>query len=288
MDVQPSERRIRMSSLVVDTNLSAITALNDLNATNSKMASAIRELSSGLQVQTAADGPAQYVTSQALESQANGYSTAIANAQDGVSLIQTASGALNQISSILQTMDQLALSSANGATNDATSLAANQQEFAALQSDINQIAGTTSFGQTTLLDGSFSSQTLQVGAFDLSNQQISLSIAAATAGALGVTSGVVGVGSASSAQAAVTAVQSAISSVDSIEASVGAVQNELQAIVANLTVGQQNLSAADSQLVDVNMAQEMTTFSTDQILEQTGVSMLSQAQQAPQLVLKLI
>lgn len=185
-------------------------------------------------------------------------------------------------------MDQLALSSANGATNDATSLAANQQEFAALQSDINQIAGTTSFGQTTLLDGSFSNQTLQVGAFDLSNQQIGLSIAAATASSLGVTSGVVGVGSAASAQSAVTSVQNAISSVDSIEASVGAVQNELQAIVANLTVGQQNLSAADSQLVDVNMAQEMTTFSTDQILEQTGVAMLSQAQQAPQLVLKLV
>jgi flagellin len=277
-----------MSSLVVDTNLSAIAAYNNLNSTDTAESKAIEELSSGLAIQTAADGPAAYVTSQALESQANGYSVAIQNAQNGVSLVQTASGALNQISSILQTMNQLALSSANGATNDSTSLAANQQEFSALQSDIDQIANTTSYGQTNLLDGTFTSQVLQVGAFNLTNQQVSVSISAATSGALGVTAGAVGVGSASSAQAAISAVQNAIATVDDIEANVGAVQNELQSIAANLTVGQQNLSAADSQLVDVNMAQEMTTFSTDQILMQTGTSMLAQAQQAPSLVLKLV
>ena len=277
-----------MSSLVVNTNLSAIDAYNSLNATDSAETKAISHLSSGLQIQTAADGPAAYVTSQALTSQSNGYSAAISNAQNGVSLIQTASGALNQISSILQTMNQLALSSANGATQDATSLAANQQEFAALQSDINQIAATTSYGTTNLLDGTFSGQTLQVGAFNASNQQISLSIGKSDAGALGVTVGSVGVGSTASAQAAISAVQSAISAVDTIEAGVGATQNELQAIASNLTVGQQNLAAATAQLVDVNMAQEMTQFSTDQILMQTGTAMLSQAQQAPNLVLKLV
>src|SRR5580658_4710073 len=184
-----------MSSLVVDTNLSAIAAQDSLNQTNSAEDQAIEELSTGLSIQTAADGPAAYVTSQALESQANGYGEAITNAQNGVSLVQTASGALNQISSILQTMNQLALSSANGATNDSTSLGANQQEFAALQSDIDQIANTTSFGSTNLLDGTFTSQVLQVGAFNLTNQQVSVSISAATAGALGVTAGAVGVGS---------------------------------------------------------------------------------------------
>ncbi len=277
-----------MSSLVVDTNLSAMTALNDLNSTNADMSSAIRELSSGLAIQTAAGGPAQYVTSQALESQANGYTTAIANAQDGVSLIQTASGALNQISSILQTMDQLALSSANTATNDSTSLAANQQEFSALQSDITQIAKTTSFGSTNLLTGTFTSKTLQIGAFDSATDRITLSISAATASALGVAAASISLNSAASAQAAVSAVQAAISTVDSIEANVGAVQNELSSIVSNLTVGQQNLSAADSQLVDVNMAQEMTKFTTDTILMQTGVAMLAQANAQPQLVLKLV
>jgi flagellin len=277
-----------MSSLVVGTNLSAISAYNDVNATDNAMSMAIGELSSGLKIQTAADGPAAYVTSQALETQANGYGEAISNAQDGVSLIQTASGALNQISSILQQMDQVATNSANGATQDSTSLAANQQEFAALQTDINQIAGTTSYGTTNLLDGTFSAQTLQVGAFDLTNQQIGLSISSSTASALGLTVGSVGVATVASAQAAISAVQAAISTVDSIEATVGATQNELQTVVANLTVGQQNLTAADSQITDVNMAQEMTAYSTDQILMQTGVSMLAQAQQAPSLVLKLI
>jgi flagellin len=277
-----------MSSLVVNTNLSAIDAYNNLNATDMGMSTAISELSSGLAVQTAADGPAAYVQSQALESQSNGYQQAISNAQDGVSLVQTASGALNQISSILQTMNQLAISSSNGATNDSTSLTANEQEFSALQSDIDQIAGTTSYGTTNLLDGTFSGQSLQVGAFDATSNQISLTIGGASTGALGVASSSVSVATQASAQAAIKAVQAAIASVDNIEATVGAVQNELTAIAANLTVGQQNLSAANSQLVDVNMAQEMTTYSTDQILMQTGTAMLSQAQQAPSLVEKLI
>jgi flagellin len=277
-----------MSSLVVNTNLSALDAYNNVNSTDNAMTKAISELSSGLQIQTAADNPAGYVVSQALEAQSNGYQQAIANAQNGVSLIQTASGALNQISSILQTMDQLALSSANGATNDSNSLNANEQEFAALQNQIDQIANTTSFGTTTLLDGTFTGQVLQVGAFDNTNQQITLSIAAATTGALGVAAASVNISLATAAQAAVASVQAAINTVASIEASVGAIQNQLQAVVANLTVGQQNLTAAYSGLVDVNFAQETTAFTTDQILMQSGVAMLSQAQQTPSLVLKLL
>jgi flagellin len=277
-----------MSSLVVNTNQSAINAFNNLNSTDTAMSKAISELSSGLQIQTAADNPAGYVVAEGLESQANGFTQAISNAQAGVSLIQTASGALNQITSILQTMNQLALSSANGATNDTGSLNANEQEFVALQNQIDQIATTTSYGTKALLDGSFSNQSLQVGAFDNSNQQLVLTIGAATTGALSVSSSAVSVASQASAQAAVSAVQAAISSVASIEANVGATQNQLAVVVANLTVGQQNLQSAYSGLVDVNFAQETTTFTTDQILMQSGVSMLSQAQQTPSLVLKLL
>jgi len=281
-----------MSSLVVNTNLSAINAYNNLNATDNAMNQAISELSSGLQIQTAANNPAGYVTAQGLEAQSNGYTQAIANAQNGVSLIQTASGAMNQISSILQTMNQLALSSANGATTDSTALAANQQEFAALQHQIDQIANTTSFGKTDLLNGTFSNQALQVGAFDSTNNQIPLTIATMTTSALGVAGGTastsVSIGTVASAQAAVSAVQAAISMVATDEAQVGAIQNQLQAVVANLTVGQQNLTAAYSGLVNVNFAQETTTYSTDQILQQSGVAMLAQAQQSPSLVLKLL
>ena len=280
-----------MSSLIVNNNLDALGAYNNLNATDNAMTKAISELSSGLQIQTAADNPAGYVTAEALQSQSNGYQTAISNAQSGVSLIQTASGALNQIASILQTMDSLALNSANGATATTSSLNANQQEFAALQNQIDQIANTTSYGTTNLLDGSFKNEALQVGAFNNTNQQLSLTISAATTGALAVAStggSAVSVGTVASAQAAITAVQNAIQTVASQEASVGATQNQLQAIVANLTVGQQNLQSAYAGLVDVNFAQMTTTFSTDQILMQSGVSMLSQAQQVPSLVLKLL
>ena len=276
-----------MSSLVVNNNLSALNAYNNVNQTDMAMSKAISQLSSGLQIQTAADNPAGYVTAEGLQSQANGYTQAISNAQNGVSLIQTASGALNQIASILQTMNSLALASANGATNDTNSLNANQQEFAALSNEINQISNTTQFGTTQLLDGSFSNQTLQVGAFDNSNNQISLSIQGVSTVALGLTASV-SVGSAVSAQAAAAAVQNAINNVASIEANVGATQNQLTAVVANLTVGQQNLQSAYSGIVDVNFAQATTTYSTDQILMQSGVAMLSQAQQTPSLVLKLL
>lgn len=277
-----------MSSLIVNSNLSALNAYNNVNQTDSAMSKAISQLSSGLRIQTAADDPAGYVTAQALQSQSNGYGTAITNAQNGVSLIQTASGALNQIASILQTMNSLALSSANGATNDSNSLNANQQEFAALQAQIDQIANTTSFGRTNLLDGSFSGQTLQVGAFDNTNQQLTITIQAASSASLGVSSTSASISSASAAASAVSLVQAAINKVASIEASVGATQNQLSAIVSNLTVGQQNLQAAYSSLVDVNFAQATTDFSTDQILMQSGVAMLSQAQQTPSMVLKLL
>ncbi len=275
-----------MSSLVVNSNLQALGAYNNVNSTDMAMTKAIGELSSGLQIQTAADNPAGYVTAEALQSQSNGYGQAVSNAQNGVSLIQTASGALNQINSILQTMNSLALSSANGATNDSNSLNANDQEFQALANQINQIADTTSFGTTNLLDGTFTGQVLQVGAFAASTNQITLNISAATTGALSI--GNLALTTAAAASSAVAAIQAAINTVASIEANVGATQNQLQAIVANLTVGQQNLQSAYSGLVDVNFAEETTTYSTDQILMQSGISMLAQAQQTPSMVLKLL
>ena len=275
-----------MSSLVVNSNLGALNAYNNVNKTDMAESQAISELSSGLQIQTAADNPAGYVVAEGLQSQTNGYTQAISNAQNGVSLIQTASGALNQIASILQTMNSLALASANGATNDTNSLNANNQEFTALANQIDQIANTTQFGTTVLLDGTFSNQVLQVGAFDNATNQLTLSVGASTTGALNISG--LSVANASSAAAAIASIQAAINSVASIEANVGATQNQLNAIVANLTVGQQNLQSAYSGLVDVNFAQETTTYSTDQILMQSGIAMLAQAQQTPSMVLKLL
>ncbi len=283
-----------MSSLVVNTNMQAIQAYNDLSRTDNAMSTAISQLSSGLQIQTAADNPAGYVISEALSFQSTGYQAAMSNAQDSTAMIQTAVGALNQITSILQTMDQLAVASANSATTDSTALSANEAEFTALQNQIDQIANSSSYGSTQLLNSSTAAYTVQVGAFGLSGpggnsfQQISFSISAVTTGALLVNTSAVAVSGYASATSAIAAVQSALSYVDSVEANLGATQNELSALVANLTVGNQNLQAAYSGMVDVNMAQEMTTFSTDQILMQTGVAMLAQAQTSPSMILKLI
>ncbi|MDA8186363.1 MAG: flagellin N-terminal helical domain-containing protein [Acidimicrobiales bacterium] len=277
-----------MSSLVVNTNLDAINAYNNLNATNLSLSKTIAQLSSGLAIQTAADNPAGYQIAQNFTYEINGAQQAVSNVQNGVSLVQTADGALNQIASILQTMDQLAAANSSGGTTDPASVAANQQEFVDLQNEIQQIATTTTFGTQNLLNGSFSNEVVQVGAFATAADQITFGISAATIGALGIATGTSSIGTVSAALSALASVQAAISTVASMAAGVGAFQNELQGIAANLTVMNQNLTAAKSQLVDVNFAQATTQFSTEQILMQSGTAMLSQAQQQPALVLKLL
>jgi flagellin len=275
-------------SLFINSNVQALQAYNNLNATESSLGQAVSELSSGLAIQTAADNASGYVIGQYLQEQSNGMSQAITNAQNATSLLQTAQGAFNQEEQILQQMNTLAVQSANGGVQDSASLAANQQQFQALQNELTQIANSTQYGSTQLLNGSYSNQTFQVGAFDSTFDQISVSIKASDATSLGVGVASVSIGSIASAQAAISAVQAAISTVATSAAQLGATQNELQALINNLTVGQQNIYAAHSRLVDVNVAQETSTFTADQILAQSGVSVLAQAQSLPQLALKLI
>ncbi len=275
-------------SLSINTNIAAIDAYNNLNSTSNAMQTTIQQLSSGLQIQTAADNASGYVISQGLQTQANGLGVAINNGQNAISVLQIASGAMNQQVSILQRMNELATQAANQGASNPNSLAADQQEFQALQNQLDQIANSTSFGGTSLLNGSYTNQVFQIGAYASSVDQVSVSIGALTTGALNVATAAVSIGTVSAAISAMAAVQSAIMTVASVEASVGAVQNQVQAVVANDTVGQQNVQAANSALVDTNMAQAMTTFSSQQVLMQAGVAMLSQAQALPQLILKLI
>ncbi len=278
-------------SLSINTNIAAIDAYNNLNNTSNAMQTTIQQLSSGLQIQTAADNASGYVISQGLQTQANGLGVAINNGQNAISVLQIASGAMNQQVSILQRMNELATQAANQGATNPNSLAADQQEFQALQNQLDQIANSTSFGGTSLLTGSYTNQVFQIGAYASTVDQVTVSIGALTTGALSVAASgsyAISIGTVSAAISAMAAVQSAIMSVASVEASVGAVQNQIQAVVANDTVGQQNVQAANSSLVDTNMAQAMTTFSSQQVLMQAGVAMLSQAQALPQLILKLI
>ncbi len=275
-------------SLSVNTNISAIDAYNNLNATSNNMQSAISELSSGLQIQTAADNASGYVIAQGLNVQANGLGVAINNGQSAISVLQIAEGAMNQQVSILQRMNELATQASNAGTANTSSLAADQQEFAALQNQLDQIAQSTQFGQTALLNGSYQNESFQIGAYAAAADQVVVSIATMTSSAMGVSAASVSIGTATAALSAMSAVQSAISYVASAEAVVGATQNQIQAIIANDTVSQQNVQSAYSTMVDANVAQAMTKFSSDQVLMQSGIAMLSQAQSLPQLLLKLI
>lgn len=275
-------------SLTVNTNLSAIDAYNHLNATSSALSKTTSELSSGLQIQTAADNASGYVVAQGLETQANGLGVGVTNGQNAISVLQIASGAMNQQISILQRMNQLATTAANSGANSTASNSADNQEFAALQNQLDQIASSTSFSGTSLLNGTYTG-TFQIGAYNNTAQdQVSVSIQGLSSTALSLSSSTVNISNGTSALSAMTAVQSAISTVASAEAAVGATQNQIQAIISNDTVSQQNVQSAYSSLVDTNVAQAMTTFSSQQVLEQVGTAMLGQAQQMPQLLLKLI
>jgi flagellin len=275
-------------SLSVNTNISAIEAYNNLNATNNAMQTSINQLSSGLKIQNASQGAADYVISQGLQTQANGLGVAVNNGQDAISVLQIATGAMNQQISILQTMNQLATQAANGGANNATSSNADQQEFTALQNQLDQIANSTQFGSTQLLNGTYTGQSFQIGAYASSVDQVVVSIGSLSSGALGVSTASAAISTASAAFAAMSLVQAAITQVASAEAAIGASQNQIQDIISNDTVAQQNVTSANSTLVDTNMAKAMTNFSSQQVLMQAGVAMLSQAQALPQLILKLL
>ncbi len=277
-----------MSGLIINDNLAATDAYNNLDSTSDALTTAVGELSSGLQINTAADNPSGYVSAQLLQEESNGYGQAINNAQDAVSVLQTAQGALNQESSVLQAMNTLATAAANGGTADSGTLAAGQAEFASLQAELDQIAGSTTYGTTPLLGGTYSGETFQVGPYATANDEVVVTIAASDSTSLGVNAAAVSIGTVAAAEAAMTAVQTAISSVASNAASVGANQNAIQALASNLTTAQQNIQSAHANLVDVNVAQETSTFASDQILEQSGVSVLAQAEQLPSLALKLL
>jgi flagellin len=277
-----------MSGIDINYNAAAVSSYNNLDATNTAMGQIVSQLSSGLQIQTAADNPSGYVIGQYLQEEGNGYTQAISNVQSAVSVLQTAQGALGQEASILQTMNTLATQVANGGTQTTTTLAASQAEFASLQSELDQISASTNFGGTSLLDGSYAGQTFQVGPYNTASDQIVITIAASSSTALAVNSAAVSIGTVSAAEAAMTAVQAAISTVALQAANVGATQNQMTSLSANLTTAQENIQSAHANLVDVNVASATTQFASLQILEQSGMSVLYQAQHLPSLAQKLL
>ncbi len=269
--------------MVVQHNLTAMNANRQLGVTTSAQAKSTEKLSSGYRINRAGDDAAGLSISEKMRSQIKGLDKASSNAQDGVSLIQTAEGALNESHSILQRMNELATQASND-TNTSTDRTAIQAEITALTSEIDRIQSTTQFNTMNLLDGNFKNASLQVGA--LSGQSIDISISGMSASAIGINS--LSVSSFKDAGSAMDKIQSAISKVSTQRSALGALQNRLEHTIANLDTTSENTSSAESRIRDVDMAKEMVNYSKNNILSQAGQSMLAQANQSTQGVLSLL
>ena len=274
--------------MVVQHNLLAANTNRQLGITTSAQAKSTEKLSSGYKINRAADDAAGLSISEKMRSQIRGLNKASSNAQDGVSLVQTAEGALNETHSILQRMNELATQAANG-TNTSVDRSAIRAELDQLTSEINRIQSTTQFNTMNLLDGTFSGATnqmkLQVGA--LSGQSIDFSIANMCATKIGLKT-TLSVSTFTKAGSYMKSVQDAIEVVSKQRSAMGAIQNRLEHTIANLDTTSENTQSAESRIRDTDMASEMVTYSKNNILAQAGQSMLAQANQSTQGVLSLL
>ena len=274
--------------MVVQHNLQAANTNRQLGITTSAQAKSTEKLSSGYKINRAADDAAGLSISEKMRSQIRGLNKASSNAQDGVSLVQTAEGALNETHSILQRMNELATQAANG-TNTSVDRSAIRAELDQLTSEINRIQSITQFNTMNLLDGTFSGATkqmkLQVGA--LSGQSINFSIANMCATKIGLNTAL-SVSTFTKAGSYMKAVQDAIEVVSKQRSAMGAIQNRLEHTIANLDTTSENTQSAESRIRDTDMASEMVTYSKNNILGQAGQSMLAQANQSTQGVLSLL
>ena len=269
--------------MVVQHNMAASNANRQLGISTNTLSKSTEKLSSGYRINRAADDAAGLSISEKMRSQIRGLNKASSNAQDGISAIQTAEGALNEAHSILQRMNELATQSAND-TNTTADRTAVQSEVDALTNELSRIASTSQFNTQNLLDGTFTGKNLQVGA--LENQKITISIGTMNATALGVNS--LDVKSFTKAGDAMTLIQKAISKVSGQRSDLGALQNRLEHTVNNLDNISENTQTAESRIRDTDMASEMVQYSATSIIQQAGQSMLAQANSQTQGVLSLI
>ena len=273
--------------MVVQHNVTAMNAQRQLGITTGIQAKSSEKLSSGYKINRAADDAAGLAISEKMRRQIKGLTQASANAQDGISAVQTAEGALSEVHDMLQRMDELA-TKAGTDTLQSQDRAYIQQEVNALISEITRTATTTSFNDTKLLDGSFTGKELQVGADQSANDYIKVSIKNMSASTIGVGTLKVTGTNGSNGRKAIDTIKTAIKSISSQRADLGAIQNRLEHTIKNLDNVNENTTAAESQVRDTDMAAEMVKFSNSNILAQAGQSMLAQANQSNQGVLSLL
>jgi flagellin len=262
-------------ALYMNSNLAANNAARNLENTDNSLSTSMQRLSSGLRINTAADDAAGFTISQSLTAQANGVQQAQQNAQDGISLVQTADGSLGEVEQMLQSIRELAVQYQNG-TLDSTDQTAIQTEVNQLASEIERIGETAQFNGIYLLN-SVQTITFQVGAND--GEVIAVSTIS-----LGQAVGSISLGSST----VLASLDASIAAVAGQDDTFGAVQNRLQYTIQNLSTYEENLSSSNSSIVDVDMATEMTNFTNLQTLQQAGISILAQANHLPSSVLTLL
>jgi flagellin len=279
-------------ALVINTNIASLNAQRNLSRSQGDLNKAMQKLSSGLRINSAKDDAAGLAISDRMTSQIRGLTQAARNANDGISLAQTAEGALQETTNMLQRMRELAVQSAND-TNTVADRSSLDAEFQSLIEEMNRIATTTSFNGKTMLTGSYANPgsgfIFHVGAN--ANQTISITIAGASTGGLGSGANTVAsmaVLTQSGANFTLGVIDAAISDVDVMRGDLGAAQNRMESTIANLNNVAENLSAARSRILDADVAQETATMTKNNILQQAGVAILSQANQTPQLALSLL
>jgi flagellin len=273
-------------ALVVNTNMNSLTIEGILANTNDAVSSSLQKLSSGLRINSAQDDPAGFAIANDFKAKVASMQVASQNANQAVSMLQTADGAYSQINDILVQMKSLATEAASGqeGTTDLNSL---QNEFSDLGVEIDKIANSTQYGSTSLINNS-NTITFQVGAINDTgnNNMIGLTFENATQAGLGINT--LNISTNGGASAAMTTLDNALTSINTFMGDVGGYQNQLQYTINNLTTGIQNFTASASTIEDVDMASEVSNLTKNQILQQSAMAMLAQANAQPQSILKLL
>lgn len=273
-------------SLSLLTNVASLEAQRNVNNTQKSLQASVERLSSGMRITHASDDAAGLAISSKLTAELRGIKQASRNANDAVSMIQTAEGGLAQINGLLARMRELAVEAANGGTLGDSERGSVDTEFQALNDEIDRIINVTTYNGQVLLNGSCSSVSFQVGAYNTTNDQLGIQITSASTSGLSI--GSASVSTMSTAQNAIQSLDSAINTIAQKRATVGSAQNRVLAAVDNLASAYNNLSAANSRIMDVDVAEESATMTRNNILLQAGVSVLSQANTQPQVALQLL
>jgi flagellin len=272
--------------LRVNTNVASINAQRNLSNVTERLGGSFRRLSTGLRISSAADDAAGLAISERLRSQVRSLEQAKRNANDGISFVQTAEGALNEVSSILTRLRELAIQASNGSVSNADKDTLDE-EFQSLINEVDRIGRSTEFNGVKLLDGSSTSVSFQVGFGTTSGiDTLSISLAPALSTTLSLNS--LDIGSGGTTTTALTNIDTAINAVSSLRGSLGAIQNRLGSTINNISIQVENLSAAESRIRDVDVAYETAQLTRNSILQQASISILAQANAQPQSALRLL